>query len=450
MSLENLDNVIDFIIDNGLIAKGDRVGIGVSGGVDSMSLLHFLHSISQQAGFSVIAVNVNHNIRPGSRKDSAFVSKFCKENGIEHVNYNVDVPSFAKQQKMGIEQAARIKRYEAFETAIKKKKLDKIALAHHAGDQAETILLNIFRGSGLTGASGMQAKRGPFIRPFLETKKEDLVAYCYRMQVPHVEDESNNDDRFSRNFIRNQVMPLLQSEWRGVQKNIIDFGKNCRMDDEYLNSIVETSWMMGEENLIRIPLNLFLYPAAIVNRIVIAGFEKIGRRENIEKKHVELVVTLALTGENGSRSDLPGGMFAVREYEHIAIVKKQSAASTRVYSFKIGKTVFAEYGSISVIKTISYKEALNRGLMVMDVDKVPKNAKWRTRKDGDVFTKFGGGTKALAAYMIDKKIPARLRDRIPVLAVGNEILAVAGVEISDKAKVDDQTIEAYVLEFLPE
>ena len=446
--IENLESVIDFIIDNDLIAKGDRVGVGVSAGADSMALLHFLHSLSAEAGFTVVAVNVNHSIRKESRKEAAFVSKFAKELGIDYVGISVDVPTFAKQHKYGIEQAARIKRYEAFAQAIKKAKLTKFAIAHHQSDQAETILFHIFRGSGLAGASGMEPKQGIYIRPFLETTKADIVGYNYRMQVPSMVDETNLDNRYSRNYIRNEIMPLLQKEWRGIEKNIVEFGKICCVDDDYINSIIDSNMYLVEENNVRIPLNLFFYHPAVVNRLVIEAFAKIGERTNIEKKHVELVATLAITGENGSKADLPNGLFAIKEYEYLAIVRKTRSAAVKIYPFKIGKTAFAEYGTITVSKTIATRSAIEKGLTVVDVDKLPRTSKWRTRKEGDTFTKFGGGTKTLAAHMIDLKIPARFRDKIPVLAKDNEIYAIAGVGVSDKVKVDHNTLEGYVIEIV--
>jgi tRNA(Ile)-lysidine synthase len=443
-----LEKVKELIRTHAMAGDGAMVLVGLSGGADSMALLHFMHSVAKPMEIEIVAVNVNHNLRAGSRKDSQFVRQFCKDNGIAFVGYNVDVAPFAKLQKMGIEQAARIKRYECFEQAIKKFKLGKFAMAHHSSDQAETILMHIFRGSGIAGARGMDAMRGIYVRPFLETAKSDIVAYNYRNQVPHVVDESNADNSFARNFIRNQVIPLVQCEWRNVEKNIVDFGRNCRCDDEYLNSIVNRSSLIADMNNVRVPLNYFVYPEAVISRIIMSAFDMIGAKENIEKKHIDLIMTLARTGENGSRTDLPNNLFAVREYEYLAIVKKTPAVREKIYSFKIGRTSFAEYGTIIVTKTISHKDALERGLMVIDVDKLPRNAKWRTRADGDIFTKFGGGTKPLNSYLIDKKIPARMRDKIPVLASGNEIFAIAGVEISERVRTDRETLEAYVLEFV--
>ena len=449
MNFDSLNPAMDYIQKNNLIEKGDRVGIAVSGGSDSMALLHFLVKAKKTLGCHIIAININHNMRPASRKDSKFVSDYCKVHDIEFIGFNVDVPTFATTYKLSPEQAARIKRYECFDLAIKKLNLDKVALAHHASDQAETILLHIFRGSGISGASGMDFKRGPYIRPFLETEKADIIAYLYRNQIPHVEDETNFDSKYARSFLRNEIIPLLKREWRNVEKNIIDFGTNCRSDNDYINSVVSDRTLNQAENNIRIPLNNFAYHDAFVSRVILKALGDIGMRENIEKKHIDLICDLARNGENGARIDLPNFLYAVKEYEHITIVKKPNTGHKQTaMSFKPGKTPFSGYGTIMVSKTISYKPARERGLMVIDADKLPKGAKWRTRKDGDVFTKFGGGTKPLGKYLIDIKVPARLRATLPVLAVGNEVYAIAGIEISDKVKTDMNTAEAYVIEFV--
>ncbi|MDR0462572.1 MAG: tRNA lysidine(34) synthetase TilS [Christensenellaceae bacterium] len=457
MNLENLDSVVDFIVEKNLIEKGDTVGIGVSGGEDSMALLHFLNSLKKPLGIEIVAVNINHNVRPNSRKDSLFVQKYCSDNKIAYVCHNVDVPSFARQHKMGIEQAARIKRYEGFGLAVKKYKLTKFAVAHHQSDQAETILLHIFRGAGVAGAGGMDlahtflsnVENCPLIRPFLETQKADLIAYNYRNQVPHVQDETNEDDKYARNFLRNQIIPMLKKEWRSVEKNIVEFGRSCRSDDDYINGLVNMDALLGDENHVRVPLNFFALRYPMISRILLAALGMLDAREDIEKKHIDMILTLAASGENGSRLDLPNGLYAIKEYEYMAIVRRVASANdNKVYSFKVGKTNFSGFGTIIVTKTISHKDALSRGLMVIDVDKLPRAAKWRTRREGDVFTKFGGGSKTLNAFFIDKKIPARLRDKLPVLAFGKDVFAVAGIEISDRVRTDRETLQAYVLEFV--
>jgi tRNA(Ile)-lysidine synthase len=448
MNTEIFNGVTDYIQAHKMFEKGDRVGVAVSGGSDSMSLLHFLHNtVAPEIGFEIIAVHVNHKMIEHDRKYSKFVADYCRANGIAFVCYTADVPAFAAERKLSIEHAARIKRYENFETAVKKFNLNKFAIAQHSSDQAETILLHIFRGSGLAGASGMDITSGIYVRPLLETSKSDIMEYVFKNQIPYYDDELNKDNRFARNFIRNEIIPLLQREWRNVEKNITDFGQNCRQDNEFIESVVSNWGIVQSENHVRIALNYFAYPAAVVSRIVLRAFDLLDSRLNIERKHLDLIYALALIGENGKRIDLPNDLYAVKEYEFITIVKKiKSANRTATVPFRVGKTAFPGFGTIIVTKTIKHKHARERGLLVMDVEKVPRGVKWRVRQDGDQFTKFGGGTKSLSAYLIDQKIPLRQRGTIPVLASGSEILMIAGVEIGDKVKTDDTTFEAYVVE----
>ena len=175
--------VIQFINDHKMINTGDRVGVAVSGGEDSMALLTLLHDLAEKVHFQVVAVHVNHNIRRTANSDAKFVKQYCDEHFIEFVKYSVNVPEYSAANKVSMETAARILRYECFDAAIKKYKLNKLAIAHHLNDQAETVLMHLFRGCGLDGASGMAPVRGAYIRPFLETKKSDIIAYNYRNNI---------------------------------------------------------------------------------------------------------------------------------------------------------------------------------------------------------------------------------------------------------------------------
>jgi tRNA(Ile)-lysidine synthase len=447
--MENFEtNIIEYMTDNKMLGAGDKIGVAVSGGADSMALLHFMHELSDQIGTGILALHINHGIRKNARKDAGFVRKYCADNGIQCAVYNVNVPEYCRQNKLGVEQGARILRYQCFETAVKKYKLTKIALAHHLDDQAETILLHLFRGCGLEGAGGMKPVSGVYIRPFLNVKKTDLIAYNYRNGTPNITDESNDDNKYARNFIRNTVMPTIQQEWRNVAENIVDFGKIANTDNEYIKSQADTSGVFLTGNTVRIPINRFVWADPVVTRLILKCLEMLDAKKDIEGKHLNAITELGRTGINGEKIDIPNGCYAVREYEYITIVKKEKKPEEKTYSFKIGKTAVEGFGAIMITKTISFKIALDRGLFVIDADKLPRRAKWRFKHDGDQFTKFGGGTKNLGAFFTDKKIPTRLRGVIPVLADGSEIFVVGGLEISDKVKVDRETTEAFVIEFV--
>lgn len=448
-AMENFEtNIIEFMTANEMLAAGDKIGVAVSGGADSMALLHFMHELSAQIGVGILAVHINHGIRANARKDAQFVKKYCADNKIECVVYNVNVPEYCRMHKLGTEQGARILRYECFEAAAKKYKLTKVALAHHLDDQAETILLHIFRGCGLEGASGMKPVSNIYIRPFLAVKKSDLIAYNYRNGTPNIEDETNADNKYARNFIRNTVMPTIQQEWRNAAENIASFGKIAERDNEYISSQADINGVIQSGNTVRIPINRFVLAVPVITRLILKVLEILDTKKNIENKHIDAIIELGRSGINGERIDIPNGCYAVREYEYITVVKKERKIEEKTYPFKIGKTVVDGFGAIMVTKTISYKIALERGLFVIDADKLPRRAKWRNRHDGDQFTKFGGGTKSLGSYLTDKKVPARLRGGIPVLADGSEVFVVGGLEISEKVKTDRSTVEAFVIEFV--
>lgn len=439
--------VIQYITDHKMINAGDRIGVAVSGGEDSMALLSILHDLAEKVHFEVVAVHINHNIRRTANSDAKFVKQYCDEHFIEFVKYSVNVPEYSATNKVSVETAARILRYECFENAIKKYKLKKIAIAHHLNDQAETVLMHLFRGCGLDGASGMQPVSGVYIRPFLEVKKSDIIAYNYRNNIPHVVDDTNEDNSYRRNYIRNMVMPLITKEWRAAPENLASFAKLATRDNQYIANQCDMNGIAREGNVVRIPLNRFYMPDSIITRTIYYGLDLLGLRPDVEIKHIEAIMALSTDGLNGERVSLPHNAYAVKEYEYISLVRRESRPEFKEYTFKVGKTLVEGFGTITVTKTISYKLAIQRGLCVVDAKKLPKKAKWRFRLDGDMFEKIGGGSKKLNAFMTDKKIPARLRPTTPVLALDHEIYCVGDVAISEKVKTDMDTIDAYVLEF---
>ncbi len=436
-----MDRVYQTILKNNLIKRGDTLGIGVSGGSDSMVLLHYLNEIKEKLDIDIVAITVDHGLRDASDSDCQFVIDYCRQNRIRCHKFSVDAAKTAKEKGIGIEQAAREVRYGVFEALIKKGIVDKIALAHHQADQAETILLHILRGAGISGASGMEYQRDNiYIRPMLDLPKEDVLKYAYTNGINFVEDETNSDSSYSRNFIRNKIMPMLRKRWPAVDQNLVNFGKACKEDDMYILSQTSFDAIMINENSVSIPLTYFIYASSVTNRMIIQALNKLGIVSDIERKHVNLIKDLVKC-ENGKKIDLPHNTTAIKEYEYITIVRKVKEVITDTYPIETGEINFAGMYEFVVKRTKNFD--IKPGVLLMDTKKVPQDSVWRVRQKGDVFEKFGGGTKPLRSYMIDKKIPTRLRDTLPVLASGNKILCILGVEISDSVKIDASTKMAY-------
>ncbi len=422
-----------------LIKANDKIGVAVSGGKDSMSLLHYLNSISKENHFECIAITIDHGLRENSIKDATFVVNYCNANNIKVYMYKVNAERLSKEKGLTIEAAARESRFKIFKALIEKKVVNKIALGHHLQDQAETILLNIFRGSGLSGASGMDFVRdNVYLRPMLNTSKAEILAYINTNEIPFVEDETNYSNDFARNYIRNMIMPLVRNRWKNADHSICTFGELCRLDDDYIYSTLNDKAIVYEsDGVVKIPVNYFSYPIAVINRILRKAFKSIDVISDVERKHMKLINNLALDGDNGSRIMLPNKVQVIKEYNFITITNKNFEPEPKVWELERGKIDVPNFGIIECM--VTRKLDINEYSHVIDYSKVPKNAIWRYRKDGDIFEKFGGGTKKLSNYLIDEKIPARLRTHLPVLASGNEILVIAGLEISDKVKIDETT-----------
>ena len=444
--MKNIDKIIE---EYNLIKPGEIIGVACSGGRDSMALLHYLNSIKGDK-FSVVCVNIDHNLRETSASDSAFVCCYCEKNGIKVLSYKVDVKSLCEKEKLTIEEGAREARYRIFKSLIKNKVINKIALGHHAQDQAETILQNIFRGCGLKGASGMDyIKDNIIIRPMLSTPRTEIQAYITINEIPFVDDETNFENDYSRNFVRNEIMPLIRSRWSNADLAICNFGKLCRTDEEFIQSEINQNAVTIENGVAKILINYLNNKPSITSRIVANALNGIKALKDIESKHLESIVELGLNGENGSKINLPNKLTAIKEYNYVVLTNKSFKSNPQTWPVKKGKTSFQDFGIIEL--AITRKMDIKGFTHLIDYNKIPKTAVWRFRKDGDMFTKFGGGTKSLNDYFIDKKIPKRFRDITPVLADGNDILVIAGVEISKKVKVDDQTKTAYginVVKFL--
>lgn len=439
LGVKDMEKALEVIQKYNMFKPGMIVGVAVSGGPDSMALLHYLHSNKEKLDIDVVAIHVNHCTRDNDDSDQDFVGEYCKEHRIKFYKFKVEALKLMKSKGMSMEEACREGRYGIFEGLKTRGIVDIMALAHHQGDQAETILLHIVRGAGLKGASGMSFVRDDYyVRPLLTTKKSEIMAYLYQNDVPFVEDETNTENIFSRNVLRNKVLPELRQIWPNVDEALCSFGEICRDDDATLNSMVHTEGIIVKKHLVKVPLTYFVYTKSILYRLLNIAFSKLGVKVDIEKKHIDMVIDLVKKSGTGAKLDLPHNITVYKEYEYLTIAyKKTDMKFMTEWPFKIGVTKIEDFGKLKVSRTKKLEPSING--LVFDLDKVPETAVWRMRREGDIITKFGGGTKKLKEYMIDKKIPARLRDYIPVLADSNDILIVAGVDISEKLRVTDAT-----------
>ncbi len=420
--------------------KNKIVAVALSGGSDSICLLHFLNEKKKDFSFTLKAINVEHGIRgETSKKDSAFVKDLCATLSIPLRYFEVDAPKYCKENNFSIEEGARALRYACFYTAIEEGFCDFVATAHHESDNFETMLFNLFRGTGMDGVKGIreQTEKG-IIRPLLQTSKQEINYYLKNNNLSFVTDESNFDDKYTRNYLRNNVVPIIKEIFPNAEKNAKRFSEIIATDNDYLSKESEKQLTYFDDRVEILPCH-----KALFSRAVILALKNLGVKKDWEKVHLDDTYSL-LEKENGKKINLLQGIVAVKEYDKIVLYKEKLCEKLEV-PFFVGEKEFN--GTIKITKVekgVNLKDGF-----YLDLDKVPNGAIIRTKKDGDYFTKFGGGTKSLGDYFTDKKIPLRLRETIPLLAENNEILAIFGVAISNTVKIDNDTKNIVQLDYKP-
>ena len=413
------------------LSKNETVAVALSGGGDSMALLHYMQNNANKYPFNVIAINIEHGIRgETSISDTNFVISYCKDNDIPLLTYSVDCIAFAESNKLSLEQAGRILRYQIFNEAIKEGKCDKVATAHHLQDNVESVLFNLFRGTGLKGLSGIDEQfENKIIRPLLSVSKKEIEKYLTKFNIPHVVDQTNFDDKYTRNAIRLNILPEIEKVFPEVQNSISRFSEIAKLENDYMHSETLKSMRFLDD---KVEITLTIHPA-LLSRASVLALKHLGVEKDWEKAHIDSIINLCAL-QNSKRVDLKNGVIAVKEYDKICFYKGAVKTDLTI-PFALGEPLFL--GKKLVIKE-SKPTDLKKGLY-LDLDKIPKNAIIRTRKDSDQFTKFGGGTKSLNDYLTDKKIPLLERDSLPLLAVDNQVLAIFNLAVSDKVKVDEKT-----------
>ena len=501
--------VLGFMRNKHMTDRGDGVLAAVSGGADSVCLLLLLNGMAAELGIRVFAFHMNHGIRgEEADRDEQFVGELCKQLEIPLTVAHEKVETYAEEHGLSGEEAGRILRYRHLEETAERYQCAKIAVAHHEDDDAETVLLNLFRGSGLAGLSGIRPVRGKIIRPLLCVSRKEIEEYLKEQGFSWCEDSTNRENDYTRNKIRNELLPWVRENINSrAAEHILAVSELAAQADVYFEMEAErileescskrreeakqpTSQNAGEadgkesgtgqdskvaENAMKmytkISTNLFDSQSEILKTYIIRRMvlNAAGKAKDITERHIRAV--MKLTGPGGGYSvNLPYGLQAVRGYETLKIVQVQERRSA-VESSDPGQK-WKNEGSFE--KEIRLRTDLDETFRVGPASirlhaiprkkepEIPKNqyTKWfdydkinvglsiRYRKNGDYLTLSGGGKKKLRRFMIDEKIPEDERDRIPVLADGDHVLWVVGYRISDYYKITDETehiLEAEVI-----
>ena len=295
--------VFETIKKYNLIEKGDKLVLGVSGGPDSIAMLDILNEIrmdkKNDLNFQIVVAHINHMIREEADDDEKFVKDFCKKKNIEFYSKSIDVQKLANTNKIGTEEAGRNARYEFFDEILKKTKSNKVAIAHNKNDKAETIIMNFMRGSGISGLKGIEEKRGKYIRPLIECERIEIEDYCEKNNLQPRVDKTNFENEYTRNKIRNIVIPYVKREFNPNIINTLDrLSELVKEEEEYIEKQVKKSYynLIVEETEKQIVLDLRKFnqeEKVIKSRLVLYTIMRLfGTSKGIEKIHVEDIIKL--------------------------------------------------------------------------------------------------------------------------------------------------------------
>ena len=389
-----------------LTEPGDTVVCAVSGGADSMALLWGVYLLKDPLGIRLEAAHFNHRLRgTESDRDEAFVREFCDRFDIPlHVGGGTVTAG-----KKGLEAAARDARYAFLRTLP-----GRIATAHTADDNAETVLMHLVRGTGLKGLGGIAPVNGKLIRPMLTVTRQQVLAFLEEYHIPHIEDSSNETDEFLRNRLRHHVMPLLTAENPRLAENLSAMALRLRQDEEALSQMAAFETLPTVEDFKK-------QPPAVRNRMLERFLKENGVREP-EAQHIALAESLIFSDKPSAKAHFPGGVTVSRNYDRLEVLSDEAVPEA---------VVLPESGTLEwcglritvnqareIINTPSVFTVPAEGTMVL-----------RSRQSGDEL-RLHGGTKSLKKLFIDRKIPAAQRPRIPVIADEKGVLGVYGIGVN--------------------
>lgn len=440
---------------NSLFSAGDRVLAGVSGGADSMALLSYLLSRSD---LTVTAVHIHHGIRGEEADgDAALVENFCAGHGVSFRRVDVDVPAEAADRGLSLETAGRLIRKEIFEALMKELGCTKTALAHHADDQAETLLMHLCRGTGLKGAAGIRPACGGSVHPLLCVSKAEILEYCGREGIPYRTDSTNLSTEYTRNKIRMEILPQLDRIYPGAPAHLAAFTRDAAEWVDFADSLAEDAM---EKTVCRkekngrdayvIDLSGFntkhpLIQGEILRRVLIMAA---GTPVDIERRHIDMI--RERLGESGTTWDiaLPYDLTCMRRYDRLIFIKKDSfrpftgcypvSGTRRFYDCAARLSIEMELTQKKPIKNQDSLKNINE--IIIDYGKIKNSFFIRGRRPGDyLFLGRGGGRKKLKKFLIDRKIDRERRDELVLLAGGSEVIWIPGIYFNQFYRPEDQT-----------
>ncbi len=438
-----------------------------SGGPDSLCLLHVLNELSGELGFKLTACHINHHLRgKASQADAAWARQLAERWGVKLITVNVDVKAHSRKNKLSLETSARELRRAALLDVSKKQKCSKIATGHNLDDQAETVLMHLIRGSGLSGLAGIPLVNGPYVRPLLGCSRERIEAYLKQHKLAGRRDASNSSQQFFRNRVRHQLMPLLETYNPQVKKALSQLAGNVEHDLEIINEQVEKAFRSCtkcDKSKIAIDLSKFkLYNKGLQHNILRHCSELLlGRGAVPDLLHISSAMELIHNGRTGAKVNLSGDVWIEKIYDRAVLTAQKAKAESKnqipglkAGALKIPGTTRA--GAYSIKARLAEKRD------VRNINKCPPELacfdaaimdgsplRITGKKDGDRMIPFGQRSdKKIKDIFIEARIPQAQRAGWPLVRRGKTVVWLCGIRRSNAYPVTATTKKVLCLEFL--
>ncbi|MCM1392758.1 MAG: tRNA lysidine(34) synthetase TilS [Ruminococcus sp.] len=433
--------IIETIEKYNMLKNVRSVAVGVSGGADSVCLLHFLSKIMGKYDIVLCAVHVNHNIRGDeAKRDENFVKDFCDSLGVECRVFNVDVPALAKEKSLSEEECGRAVRYDCFN----KMNTDAIAVAHTLSDSVETVLFNLTRGTGLKGICGIPPVRDNIIRPLIEMTRDDVERYCAENELSYVTDSTNLEDDYTRNKIRHGVIPILKQINPNFEETVLRFENSVSEDNALLDSMAH-ELLHTCETKDGYSLSLFIKANKAVQKRAVSVMIADKLNKPVEARHIDMCFDI-INSEKG-KIELSKDLYISVYNDIITFHMRDKQVDDSWFieqSDGVFESPFGQYAfrlcKVSELTAADYDNAVDEafltGKLVM-----------RSRKPGDRFSDIKRkNTKTLKKIFNQIKIPPEIRNRIAVLCSDDKILWVEGLGTDAKYRINKNSKYAYIIQ----
>ncbi len=446
------------ILKGKLLEPGDAVLVALSGGPDSVALLHLLSKLRNKLNLEILAVYINHQIRPAAaKKEEVFCRELCRRLNIRFQIVSENIPKLAKKVHKGIEETARDFRYEQLDRLALELDCNKIALGHHLDDRIETVLFRILRGTGRTGLQGIPLRRGKYIRPLFEAGKKGILQYLRQKRIRYCVDQSNAKTEYTRNFIRQRLLPLIRQKINAkVDNSLLNLMDTISLEEIFLDGVAEkicaacvTCTSAGK--LVLALTNFSDYDLWIQRRLIRRCLVKVsGTQIFPDKETVDRILAVAQGEKSGA--SVSHKIQCQRINSQLYIYKRSQYRYTKELALG-GLTELAELGmEFATSESTDTIDCLNKERrtfkVIVDFDKLSPPLLVRNIRAGDKFRPLGlTGNKKIGDYLTDCKVPVLLRDEIPLVMDTRGIVWLTGYEIDERVKLDSNTKRALKIEY---